>query len=67
LAWKSDYYHGLLDQGFDLYDSPFHFEAFSPISGSMFFGGAGRNQYGSGTGAMALWSWARRAAGWRLT
>ena len=22
-----------LDQGFDLYDSPFHFEAFSPISG----------------------------------
>jgi arylsulfatase A-like enzyme len=34
-----------LDQGFDLYDSPFHFEAFSPISGSMFFGGAGRNQY----------------------
>lgn len=34
-----------LDQGFDFYDSPFHFEAFSPISGSMFFGGAGRNQY----------------------
>src|SRR5580700_10158473 len=35
-----------LDQGFDFYDSPFHFEAFSPISGSMFFGGAGRNRYG---------------------
>ena len=35
-----------LDKGFDLYDSPFHFEAFSPISGSIFFGGAGRNQYG---------------------
>jgi tetratricopeptide (TPR) repeat protein len=35
-----------LDQGFDVYDSPFHFEAFSPISGSMFFGGAARNQYG---------------------
>ncbi|HXM44788.1 MAG TPA: sulfatase-like hydrolase/transferase [Bryobacteraceae bacterium] len=34
-----------LDQGFDVYDSPFHFEAFSPISGSMFFGGASRNQY----------------------
>ena len=34
-----------LDQGFDLYDSPFHFEAFSPISGSMFFGGLGRNPY----------------------
>ena len=34
-----------LGQGFDVYDSPFHFEAFSPISGSMFFGGAGRNQY----------------------
>ncbi len=27
-----------LDQGFDVYDSPFNFEAFSPISGSMFFG-----------------------------
>jgi arylsulfatase A-like enzyme len=27
-----------LDQGFVTYDSPFHFEAFSPISGSMFFG-----------------------------
>jgi tetratricopeptide (TPR) repeat protein len=35
-----------LDQGFDTYDSPFHFEAFSPISGSMFFGGAARNPYG---------------------
>jgi choline-sulfatase len=35
-----------LDRGFDFYDSPFHFEAFSPISGSMFFGGAGRNRYG---------------------
>lgn len=35
-----------LDRGFDFYDSPFHFEAFSPISGSMFFGGVGRNQYG---------------------
>ena len=27
-----------LDQGFDTYDSPFHFAAFSPISGEMFFG-----------------------------
>lgn len=35
-----------LDQGFEFYDSPFHFEAFSPISGSMFFGGAQRNQFG---------------------
>jgi choline-sulfatase len=34
-----------LDQGFDLYDSPFHFEAFSPLSGSIFFGGARRNPY----------------------
>jgi len=34
-----------LDQGFDFYDSPFHFEAFSSISGSMFFGGAGRHDY----------------------
>ncbi len=29
-----------LDQGFDTYDSPFNFAAFSPISGEMFFGGA---------------------------
>ncbi len=35
-----------LDRGFDFYDSPFHFEAFSPMSGSMFFGGAGRNPLG---------------------
>jgi choline-sulfatase len=34
-----------LDQGFDFYDSPFHFEAFSPLSGSMFFGGASRNPF----------------------
>ena len=27
-----------IDRGFDFYDSPFHFEAFSPISGSMFYG-----------------------------
>jgi choline-sulfatase len=35
-----------LDQGFEFYDSPFKFEAFSPMSGSMFFGGAGQNPYG---------------------
>jgi arylsulfatase A-like enzyme len=35
-----------LDAGFDFYDSPFQFEAFSPMSGSMFFGGAGQNPYG---------------------
>jgi arylsulfatase A-like enzyme len=35
-----------LDQGFEFYDSPFKFEAFSPLSGSMFFGGAGQNPYG---------------------
>lgn len=35
-----------LDQGFEFYDSPFRFEAFSPMSGSMFFGGAGQNPYG---------------------
>ncbi len=34
-----------LDQGFETYDSPFHFEAFSPISGSMFFGGVGRREF----------------------
>jgi arylsulfatase A-like enzyme len=34
-----------LDQGFDIYDSPFNFAAFSPISGEMFFGGARQNSY----------------------
>ena len=34
-----------LDRGFEDYDSPFHFQAFSPISGSMFFGGGRRNPY----------------------
>ncbi|MGA2598704.1 MAG: sulfatase-like hydrolase/transferase, partial [Bryobacteraceae bacterium] len=28
-----------LDQGFDTYDSPFNFEAFSHLSGEMYFGG----------------------------
>lgn len=28
------------DQGFDFYDSPFHYTVFSPLSGSVFFGGA---------------------------
>ena len=28
-----------LDKGFDTYDSPFHFAAFSPVSGEMFLGG----------------------------
>ncbi len=32
-----------LDQGFETYDSPFQFAAFSPLSGSMFYGGASRN------------------------
>ena len=31
-----------LDAGFDFYDSPFRFTAFSPLSGSMFFGAAPR-------------------------
>jgi arylsulfatase A-like enzyme len=31
-----------MDRGFEVYDSPFHFEAFSPISGEMFPGIAGR-------------------------
>jgi choline-sulfatase len=35
-----------LDQGFDFYDSPFSFEAFSRISGSLFHGGSARNSYG---------------------
>jgi choline-sulfatase len=35
-----------LDRGFDFYDSPFSFEAFSRISGSLFYGGTARNAYG---------------------
>ncbi|MGD0578956.1 MAG: sulfatase, partial [Bryobacteraceae bacterium] len=34
-----------LDQGFDVYDSPFSFEAFSPLSGSMFYTGETKNRY----------------------
>jgi choline-sulfatase len=34
-----------LDQGFDQYDSPFNFEAFSPISGEMMFAGLSRNAF----------------------
>ncbi|HZT30758.1 MAG TPA: sulfatase-like hydrolase/transferase [Bryobacteraceae bacterium] len=34
-----------LGQGFDVYDSPFHFEAFSRLSGSMFFAGEAKNPY----------------------
>jgi arylsulfatase A-like enzyme len=34
-----------LDRGFDFYDSPFSFEAFSRISGSLFYGGVARNSY----------------------
>jgi arylsulfatase A-like enzyme len=34
-----------LDQGFDVYDSPFDFEAFSPISGEMVLGGVSKSGY----------------------
>jgi choline-sulfatase len=34
-----------LDRGFDTYDSPFSFEAFSRLSGEMLFAGKGRNAY----------------------
>ena len=34
-----------LDQGFDIFDSPFNFQAFSAISGSMFFAGTPQNPY----------------------
>jgi arylsulfatase A-like enzyme len=34
-----------LDQGFDVYDSPFDFEAFSPLSGEMFLGGVSKSGY----------------------
>jgi arylsulfatase A-like enzyme len=34
-----------LDQGFDYYDSPFGFEAFSPLSGEIFFVRAQRNRF----------------------
>jgi len=59
-----------LDQGFDFYDSPFHFEAFSPAAGSMFFGGMGRNPFSvrdRRDGALVLGA-ARRwlAANWGL-
>ncbi len=46
-----------LDRGFDFYDSPFSFEAFSRISGSLFYGGSARNSYGvrdSRDGALVL-------------
>lgn len=33
-----------LDQGFEFYDSPFHYDAFSPISGSMFLGASPGSQ-----------------------
>jgi arylsulfatase A-like enzyme len=52
-----------LDQGFDTYDSPFHFEAFSPISGSMFFGGVNRREFAGRDrrdGALVM----RAARGW---
>lgn len=34
-----------IDQGFDLYDSPFRFTAFSAMTGSMFAGSRDRNPY----------------------
>jgi arylsulfatase A-like enzyme len=47
-----------LAQGFETYDSPFSFAAFSPISGEMFFGGA-QNSYAvrdRRDGALTLYS-----------
>ena len=35
-----------LDRGFDFYDSPFQFDAFSPLSGEIFFVGAQANRLG---------------------
>ena len=43
-----------LDQGFDTYDSPFSFEAFSSLSGDMFFG-APELHTQCGTAAMEYW------------
>lgn len=34
-----------LDAGFDVYDSPFRFEAFSPLSGEMMFAGLSRGAF----------------------
>ncbi|HZU27124.1 MAG TPA: sulfatase-like hydrolase/transferase [Bryobacteraceae bacterium] len=34
-----------LDNGFDFYDSPFHYTVLSALSGSMFFGDTSRNPY----------------------
>ncbi len=46
-----------LDRGFDTYDSPFNFEAFSKLSGSMLFAGGPQNPYSireSRPGALVL-------------
>lgn len=59
-----------LDQGFDVYDSPFNFQAFSPMSGEMLFAGALRNPFSvkeSRDGALVVraaiqWTTANKAA-----
>ena len=46
-----------LDRGFDTYDSPFSFEAFSRLSGTMFLGGRAKSPYSvreSRPGALVL-------------
>ena len=48
-----------LDRGFDFYDSPFQFDAFSPLSGEIFFVGAQATAWGSATGEMVTW-WSAR-------
>jgi len=49
-----------LDQGFDTYDSPFHFAAFSPVSGEMFLGGMRNAARDRRDGALTV----RAAARW---
>ena len=63
-----------LDQGFDTYDSPFSFEAFSKLSGSMLFAGGPHNAYSvreRRPGALVLlaakrWMAATEPAGFRI-
>ncbi|MBV8817684.1 MAG: sulfatase-like hydrolase/transferase [Acidobacteriaceae bacterium] len=52
-----------LDVGFDYYDSPFHFQAFSPLSGSMFLGETHRGARDRRDGALVI----RSATQWLTT
>jgi arylsulfatase A-like enzyme len=58
-----------LDQGFDVYDSPFAFEAFSPLSGEMFLGSTSKSGFAareSRDGALVIAAASRWIASHRL-